>query len=299
MTTLPNFARDTRRLLLVAALATGCATAPPAPRFGAPVWSPAGDGAMAAADAAPPASTELDPHTSFDSPPGPVQAVPSKSVNILKPYFWTAGVNGSIQAHGVDADVDESFSDILDDLDFGFMLAYEHRFEDGNSLLVDSLYIKLTDDAKVAGVNVDTKLELGFLEVDGAFPIGDEYGIEPIVGVRGWWSSLDVDAAPVADISPSWQWLDPIVGARWSVPLGDEDKWALNFRGDMGGFGIGSACEFTWQGLAAATYAMSESTNLGFGYRYLRIDRDQGSGADERKVDLALSGFIAGLEYRF
>jgi hypothetical protein len=31
----------------------------------------------------------------------------------------------------------------------------------------------------------------------------------------------------------------------------------------------------------------------------MRIDRDSGSGAGERKVDLALSGFIAGLEFRF
>ena len=297
MTTLPKFVRETRRLLLVAAVATGCAAAPPAPHFAAPAWAPVDDAPVLAAAAAQPVGTELDPHTSFDAPPGPVQATPSTSADILKPYFWTAGVNGNIQAHGFDVDVDESFSDILDSLDFGLMVAYEHRFENGNSLLLDSLYIKLTDDAKVSGVNVDSQLEMGFLEVDGAFPIGDKYGIEPIVGLRGWWTHLDVDAAPVASVSPSWQWLDPIVGARWKVPL--DEKWALNFRGDMGGFGIGSACDFTWQGLAAATYAMSERTNLGFGYRYLRIDRDQGSGADERKVDLALSGFIAGLEFRF
>src|SRR5262245_21762301 len=290
----PAFARDTRRLLLVAALATGCATAPPAPRFGAPVWPPADDGPAVPVDA-PPASTELDPHTSFDAPPGPVQESPSNTANILKPYLWTAGVKGDIKSHGIDADVDESFSDILDSLDFGFMLAYEHRFENGNSLLMDSLYIKLTDDAKVAGVDVNTELELGFLEVDGAFPIADEYHIDAIAGVRGWWTHLDIDAAPIAEVSPSWQWLDPVVGARWSVPLAE--KWALAMRGDIGGFGVGSACDFTWQGLAAATYEMSEQTKLGFGYRYLRIDRDRGSGADETRVDLALSGFIAGLEF--
>jgi len=294
MATLPGLVRGT---LLVAALATGCATAPPAPHLSAPVWSAADDDPALPTAAPPPASTELDPHTSFDAPPGPVQAEPSKSANILKPYLWTAGVQGDIKAHGIDADVDESFSDIVDSLDFGFMLAYEHRFENGNSLLLDSLYIKLTDDAKVAGVDVNTELELGYLEADGAFPISDEYHIDAIAGVRGWWTHLDIDAAPVAEVSPSWQWLDPVVGARWSVPLAE--KWALNMRGDIGGFGIGSACDFTWQGLAAATYEMSEQTKLGFGYRYMRIERDRGNGADETKVDLALSGFIAGLEFRF
>jgi opacity protein-like surface antigen len=297
MATLPASVRDMRRLLLIAALATGCATAPPAPRFDAPVWSPADDGPTVATATPPLASTELDPHTSFDAPPGPVQEAASQSANILKPYLWAAGVNGNVKAHGVDADVDESFSDILDSLDFGLMLAYEHQFENGNSLLVDSLYIKLTDDATVSHVDVNSELELGFLEVDGAFPLADKYGIDAIAGVRGWWTHLDIDAPPVADVSPSWQWLDPVVGARWSVPLAE--KWALAMRGDIGGFGIGSACDFTWQGLAAATYEMSEQTKLGFGYRYMRIDRDSGSGAGERKVDLALSGFIAGLEFRF
>ncbi|HEX5010561.1 MAG TPA: hypothetical protein VFY71_09175 [Planctomycetota bacterium] len=297
MTTLAKLVRDGRHLLLVSSLAAGCATAPAAPRFGAPLWSPADEGPAAAAGVPQPASTDIDPHTSFDAAPGPVQAAPSTSADFLRPYLWAAGVNGSVKAHGVDADVDESFSDILDSLDIGFMLAYEHRFENGNSLLLDSLYIKLTEDATVSGVDVDSQLEMGFLEADGAFPLSDEYGVEAIAGVRGWWTSLDIDAAPVADVSPSWQWLDPVVGARWSVPLAE--KWALNLRGDMGGFGIGSASDFTWQGLAAATYEMSESTKLGFGYRYLRVDRDRGSGADERKLDLALSGFLAGLEFRF
>jgi opacity protein-like surface antigen len=283
--------------LLAATLLTGCATAPLAPRFAAPAWAPADETPAGESSSLQSWSSEVDAHASFDSPPGPVDAAPSASADFIRPYFWMAGINGTVTAHGVSADVDESFSDIYHMLDFGFMLAYEHRFEDGNSLLMDSLYTKLDADAKVAGVEVDSTLKMAYLEVSGAFPVEGSDGVDAIAGVRGWYTSANVDVTGFGSGDQSVQWLDPIVGARWGIPL--DDKWSMHLRGDIGGFGIGSASDFTWQGQAIAAYQLSEAATLGFGYRYLSVDRKQGSGAGETKADLALSGFLVGLDYRF
>ena len=45
-------------------------------------------------------------------------------------------------------------------------------------------------------------------------------------------------------------WYDPILIARLSADI--RDKWLFQFRGDLGGFGLGS--DFTWQLQAYAGY---------------------------------------------
>ena len=215
--------------------------------------------------------------------------------NSIRPYLWTAGLKGDITAKGTTADVDVSFSDILDALDFALNVGYEHRF-DGWSLLADLMYSKIEADAKVANTEVNATSELAYFELSGAFDIDREYDIEPIVGARCWYTSVDIDVAGFGG-SDSNDWVDPLVGARWTVPL--DERWSLRFRGDVGGFGIGTASDLSWQAQAVTGYALSQRTTLAFGYRYLKVDRGRGSGANETESDIALHGLLAGLDYRF
>jgi hypothetical protein len=41
-------------------------------------------------------------------------------------------------------------------------------------------------------------------------------------------------------------WIDPVIGAHYTIDFAD--KWSVALRGDIGGFGVGS--EFAWQGAA-------------------------------------------------
>ncbi len=43
------------------------------------------------------------------------------------PYLWAIGGYGNVTVKGLEADVDLSFSDIWDELNFAFMLPYEAR----------------------------------------------------------------------------------------------------------------------------------------------------------------------------
>lgn len=92
-------------------------------------------------------------------------------------------------------------------------------------------------------------------------------------------------------------WVDPIIGGQVRAPL-TEDLW-LSFRGDVGGFGIGSASHFTWNIEALAEFQCSDCFQLMMGYRLLDIDQRQGSGNNRFVYDMQIKGPITRLVFSF
>ena len=67
-------------------------------------------------------------------------------------------------------------------------------------------------------------------------------------------------------------WLDPIVGFRVS---GDVTKRISLFAlGDIGGWGVGTASDLTWQGMIGGSFDLSEHWSLTAAYRALGVNRD-------------------------
>lgn len=67
-------------------------------------------------------------------------------------------------------------------------------------------------------------------------------------------------------------WLDPIVGFRVS---GDVTKcFSLFALGDIGGWGVGTASDLTWQGMIGGSFDLSEHWSLTAAYRALGVNRD-------------------------
>ncbi len=60
-------------------------------------------------------------------------------------YLFATEISGEVQLRNVTADVDASFSDILDKLDMGFMGMVEHR-RGKWSFIGDIAYLKVTDE---------------------------------------------------------------------------------------------------------------------------------------------------------
>ncbi len=85
--------------------------------------------------------------------------------------------------------------------------------------------------------------------------------------------------------------MDPFLGGRLLLDL--SEKWALSLRGDIGGFDVGS--ELTWNVTALLGYRLSETMTLGFGYRHLDIDYEDG----DLVFDAQFSGPYLGLSIRF
>ena len=88
-------------------------------------------------------------------------------------------------------------------------------------------------------------------------------------------------------------WVDGLVGLRGRAPLGE--RLGLTGLVDVGGFGIGSSSDLTWQVQATLDYRFTERLVGRLGYRFMSIDRD----SSDLKLDIELSGPLVGLTWTF
>ncbi|HTE24601.1 hypothetical protein [Flavitalea sp.] len=86
--------------------------------------------------------------------------------------------------------------------------------------------------------------------------------------------------------SISHTWLDPIIIAR--INSKSDKKFIYQFRGDLGGFGIGS--DFVWQLQAYAGYRFSKLFQLTGGYKIISIDYQNGSDESRLLYDVNTFG---------
>ena len=90
-------------------------------------------------------------------------------------------------------------------------------------------------------------------------------------------------------------WMDPVIITRFSAAI--KEKWLLQFRGDIGGFGIGS--DLTWQLQAYAGYRFGRVFQLTAGYRYLSVDYDKGVDSERFVFKMASFGPVVRFGFNF
>jgi hypothetical protein len=209
--------------------------------------------AMLAALAAPTAAAQ-------DTPPG------KKWVYEFTPYLWAAGLKGDIGVGRLTAPVDVNFGDILSDLDFGLLGAFEAR-TDRWGLLFNTVYLELSDDS--SGGRVEAHQKQLMLEAAGTFRLGQnpKGRWDGLLGLR--YQNLDLKLQfPGTEVDGSKSWVDPILGVRYMGSL--SRLWFMRWEGDIGGFGVGS--DFTWNTSLLLGYRLSSKTDLVIGYRYMDVD---------------------------
>lgn len=116
----------------------------------------------------------------------------------------------------------------------------------------------------------DRSIDLGGVEVPGA-TLG---GLDETFSLDKWW-------------------IDPLVGMRAIVGLTDRIELAV--VGDIGGFGIGSASQFTWEARGMLGYRITDGWTLALGYSAIGLDRKQGSSG----FDGTLQGPVLAAVYRW
>lgn len=219
----------------------------------------------------------------------------------ITPYLFTAGLHGTVGARGRFVDVDASFSDIFDRLDFGLMGTFEAR--KGNwGFLVDTMYISLSNETTTrgllfSGVNSESKLFIIDPEMSyRAFANDKGASIDILAGVRIWHLKNDLTflpglLAPQVEVSESKNWADPVVGARGVIAL--SPRLFLNGKFDVGGVGVGS--DFTGQVYGGAGINVKPRVALIGGYRYLYVDYK----SDGFLFRSALKGLVFGATFKF
>jgi hypothetical protein len=95
-------------------------------------------------------------------------------------------------------------------------------------------------------------------------------GAVVFAGIRTWNTSLMFELGPptTASLDGSDQWVDPIVGGRLFLDLGE--GWFVGLDADVGGLGISS--DLTWNAMGRAGYQVSNTLTLFAAYRALGVD---------------------------
>lgn len=213
------------------------------------------------------------------------------------PYLWGAGMSGVVGAGGVETDVDASFSDIMSNLELGFMATYRADIGKDWAIAADGMYIGLGGsgrgpnglaksrvdvDQSVVELDVGRKITPAFAVVAGARYV-DMTSEATTQGPLGNRVTFRTDA----------DWIDPVLGVV--VSTGFSEKGAVLLRADAGGFGVGS--NLSWQLVGSVGYRASPGLTLVAAYRHLDIDYDSGSGAGQFRFDAAMSGPALGVAF--
>lgn len=209
---------------------------------------------------------------------------------MVAPYLMGAGLTGNATLLGRPVEIDLSTSEILDNLEFGFMGLLAAK--KGNwGFGADALWMAL-------GVNVhDTEVDFN----QGAFAF---YGIRELspaadltFGMRvntlqGEFTFNNLGGARVADDKT---WVDPIAGLTLRTPAGR--RMQLRLYSEIGGFGAGS--DLTWQLFPSFGINFGRTFSTEFGYRWLAIDYKTGDGNREFVYDVLTQGPFLGFGFRF
>lgn len=232
--------------------------------------------------------------------PSPVQAQGRGWEFEVTPYLWVAGFSGDFGIAGAPpASVDLSFSDLVENLSIGGMLAVEAGTGRWR-MLFDGVYMKLSGDGDTPGPffsGVDVETEMGLLQAALGYRVVDQQGVafDVLAGARAWIIESDLEfnagVLPKQAFNDDKAWVDPIVGLRGRFSL--TRNLVLTFLGDIGGFGLVS--HFTWQAWAGVVYHLSDRWALKAGYRALGVDYSD----DGFVFDTVIQGPIVGVSLRF
>lgn len=196
----------------------------------------------------------------------------------LSPYLWAAGINGEAGTiPGLPpADVDEGFSDIVNDLQFSGMLFYSAR-KGRFGISGDIQYVQtLTKDNALAPLFARNELSsksFVFSVLGEYLLVDDERSTLRLAGGARLWSvenelKLSTGLLPGTSIKGEETWVDPVVGMSGRFNLGPKvflSGWAF-----VGGFGVGA--DVTADLFAGVGYRVTDSISSTLGYRWVKVD---------------------------
>jgi len=210
----------------------------------------------------------------------------------VQPYLLLPYMDGDITVRNQTVAVNSNPGDIFSALQFGAMLYVEVRKGSWGGM-IDGLYMNLEQGAKQSAAKANAKQ--GAVEASGFHRFSPV--LDVLLGARVNVLNSGIDLpSPGISVSATKTWVDPIVGVRLHLPLG-ESRWSAGVRGDIGGFGIGSS--FAYQIYPVVGYRASKLISLHAAYRLLNMDYDTGSGNDYFRYDMSTFGPEFGLAFHF
>lgn len=219
----------------------------------------------------------------------------------VTPYLWGAGLEGEVGKFGRSADVSKRFSDVLEGLDAGVMLAFEARLG-RYGVFSDLLYVSLSESGSIPtaiGIDAeaDAKVRASTFMLAGQYrAFEDKWGYIDLVGGARYWGlktdiSVSLGTLFSVDGSDKERWVDPVLGLKGTYHLGERTYftgWAM-----LGGFDVGS--RFSSDLMGALGYKLTDQSALLLAYRRLEVDYT----SSDFVFDATLQGPAIGWDYRF
>lgn len=207
-------------------------------------------------------------------------------------YLWMADLEGDFTLHGVTAEADADFGDLLDHLKMAGTLHFEAWSRDRVGILADLNWMSFEDEGEFGPIETTVTSTVGITEGAFAFRMRDgEAYVDVIAGVR--WISLDneVEVMGTPKESEGHTYFDPMIGMRFGLEAAD---WLLlTLRVDVGGFGVGTDMEGSMTALAA--FRLSPAIALVGGYRAFALE----VADDDSSVNLRMKGPLLALDIGF
>jgi len=233
----------------------------------------------------------------------------------IAPYGWLTGVSGTVVTDGEETQIDVPFEDFLENVNAGLMLYFEAR---RNKLILafDGTWANLGTEVDGRLVDLDIEIKQRIYDIRIGYEVyRTEIGevihkpkfdwqrrgvIDLFIGGRYFKTEPIITVIPIIGdervISNAKSRVDPFVGMRiaWDMSY----RWGFAFWGDVGGFGIGNAAQFSWQATAEFGFRVSKRVTIFGGYRALDYDTIEGHGLDRNGTDLRQNGPIIGAGIR-
>jgi hypothetical protein len=219
-------------------------------------------------------------------------------IYLLFPYMnGVAGIGKSLEFP-----IDANPGDIFSKVQMGAMLYLEAKTERW-AITSDLIYMNVGQDVTPGMLIHSGKVNIKLMEWEAA----GLYRLTPFweVGAGGRLNYLQSSVNAQINVLPEGTeeasgrhhktWCDPVIITRLTKDI--NDRWLLQLRADVGGFGVAS--KFAWQVQGYAGYRFSKLFQLTAGYRIFSIDYNKGDDRNQFLFDMDLFGPVLRFGFNF
>jgi hypothetical protein len=223
-------------------------------------------------------------------------------------YLWAPALTGTATLKGNNVRVDESFTDLKDNMTQGFM-AYLELGKPQYGFYVNPNYFALDFSGHEGPAKVDLGLDLTFVEMVGYYRIWNTEGDRPanlyVLGGARYWNlhenlRLKIPIVGVSETADTQWLLDPMIGFRFTEYI--TKRVHIMAQTDIGGFNLGyQTSRFSWQLMGTVGYdftmpVIKKPSTVFAGWRQINLQKTSGSSTvNQNAINLNFSGILVGL----
>jgi hypothetical protein len=203
-----------------------------------------------------------------------------------------------------------SFNDLASITNFGLQARVYARWR-WLTFTADGTFATLGQNAEIGPVDADATINQWILDLKLGGLVHDNrtreqdggWAIWVGAGARYWENDVEVEVTynpilpgndPVTDtIQAPQAWWDPVLGVAMHFPVTPVVSFGVRATG--GGFGIGDASTYMWDGEFTALFRVAHRLAISAGYRQFKYNRTDGEGEDAVEQTVTVVGPQIGL----